>query len=140
MSVESALSKVSTESLQEIQVLVDASRQRVAIMVNTELSMLYWHIGGVLKQHLGIENRAAYGKQLVERLAKALTEQYGRGWSQQQLRHSLHLVETFPDQNILYTLCRELNWSKFRPLMYIDDAVKRQFYAEMTQVEGWSVR
>jgi len=140
MSDEHTLSTINTECLPQIQALIEASRQRVAVTVNAELTLLYWHIGGVLKTHLGIDNRAAYGQQLVVRLSQALTQAYGRGWSHQQLRHCLHLVETFPDEQILSTLCRQLNWSKIRILMYIDDAVKRQFYADMTQSEGWSVR
>jgi hypothetical protein len=35
-----------TESLlADITHLIDASKQRIAIAVNTELPMLYWHIG-----------------------------------------------------------------------------------------------
>ena len=140
MSDENSISTISTELLPQIRKLIDASRNRVAATVNSELTMLNWNIGALLKQQLQIENRAAYGQQLVIRLSKDLTAQYGRGWSHQQLRHCLHLVETHPDQQIVYTLCRQLNWSKIRTLMYIEDSVKRNFYTEMAQLESWSVR
>ena len=140
MSDENSVSTISTDLLPQIRKLIDSSRLRVAATVNSELTMLNWNIGGLLKQHLQIENRAAYGQQLVIRLSKDLTAQYGRGWSHQQLRHCLHLVETYPDQDIIYTLCRQLNWSQIRTLMYIEDSVKRNFYTEMAQLESWSVR
>jgi len=108
MSDENSVSTISIELLGQIRELIDSSRLRVAATVNSELTVLNWNIGGLLKQHLQIENRAAYGQRLVIRLSKDLTAQYGRGWSHQQLRHCLHLVETYPDQDIVYTLCRQI--------------------------------
>jgi predicted nuclease of restriction endonuclease-like (RecB) superfamily len=50
------------------------------------------------------------------------------------------LSETFPDNQILYTVCTELSWSHLRLLIYIDDLLKREFYIEIGKLEGWSVR
>ena len=94
MSDENSITTISTELLPQIRKLIDTSRRRVAATVNSELTMLNWNIGALLKQQLQIENRAAYGQQLVIRLSKDLTTQHGRGWSQQQLRHCLHLLST----------------------------------------------
>jgi predicted nuclease of restriction endonuclease-like (RecB) superfamily len=33
-----------------------------------------------------------------------------------------------------------LSWSHFRLIIYLDDDLKRDFYAEMCRLEGWSVR
>ncbi len=55
--------------------------------------------------------RAEYGKEVVKSLSRNLTEEYGKGWSEKQLRHCLRIAETFPDKEILYTLCRQLSWS-----------------------------
>ena len=52
----------------------------------------------------------------------------------------LRLAETFPDEPILYTLCREFTWSHLRLLMFIEDPIKRDFYIEIGRVERWSVR
>ncbi|MBA4251009.1 MAG: hypothetical protein C0425_05575 [Chlorobiaceae bacterium] len=41
---------------------------------------------------------------MVDLLARELTEEYGKGWSVQQLRHCLRIAETFPNQEILYSL------------------------------------
>lgn len=118
VSDENSVTIISTDLLAQIRKLIDSSRLRVAATVNSELTVLNWNIGGLFKQHLQFENRAAYRQQLVIRLSKDLTAQYGRGWSHQQLRHCLHLVETYPDQDIVYTLCRNLDWSKIRWLSF----------------------
>ena len=41
-----------------------------------------------------------------------VTLQYGKGWSEKHLRHCLYTVETFPDTDIVYILCRQLRLTK----------------------------
>jgi predicted nuclease of restriction endonuclease-like (RecB) superfamily len=124
----------------EIRELIDASRQKLAITVNAEISMLYWHIGKRIRQEVLQGRRADYGARLIASLSKRLTEEYGRGWSEKQLHHCLHFVETFPDYKIVSTLWRQLTWSHIKEIMYIDDPLKRSFYIEFSQLEKWSVR
>ena len=49
-------------------------------------------------------------------------------------------AEVFQDEKILHTLRAKLSWSHFRLIIYLDDDLKRDFYAEMCRIEGWSVR
>ena len=101
----------------EIRSLIEASRQKVAVAVNAEITMLYWHIGKRISQEILQGKRGAeYGKQIVAALSGQLTEEYGRGWSEKQLRHCLHFVETFPDNKIVSTLWRQLNTNCIRLL------------------------
>jgi predicted nuclease of restriction endonuclease-like (RecB) superfamily len=44
------------------------------------------------------------------------------------------------DETIVSTLSRQLSWSHFLDLIYIDDPLKRVFYTEMCRLEQWSVR
>lgn len=134
------LSTVNSQLLTEIRGLIDGARQRAAAAVNSELTMLYWQVGKRIHGEILQGERAEYGKQIVVQLSAKLTQNYGRGWSEKQLRHCLHAVETFPDPQIVSTLCRQLNWSQIKVLMYLDDPLKREFYAEMAKLEGWSTR
>lgn len=84
--------------------------------------------------------RAEYGKQIIATLSQQLTQAYGRGWSANQLRHCLHFAETFPDEQIVSALRRQLSWTHIKTLIYIDDALKRDFYIEMSRLENWSSR
>ena len=46
----------------------------------------------------------------------------------------------FPDREIVYALSRQLRWTHFREIIYLEDNLKRDFYAEMCRIERWSTR
>ena len=120
--------------------LIDAARQRVALAVNAELTQLYWQIGRRIGTELLQGQRAEYGKQVIQELARQLTVDFGKGWSERQLRYCVRVAEVFPDAEILHTLCAQLSWSHLRLFIQIDDPLKRDFYLEICRVEHWSVR
>ena len=124
----------------DIKTLIEQSKQQVAIAVNSTMTMLYWQVGNRIKTDILQNKRAEYGQEIVKQLSISLTEQYGKGWSEKHLRHCLRIAETFPDIEIVYTLCRQLSWSHLRLLMYIDNELQREFYIEMCKLERWSVR
>jgi predicted nuclease of restriction endonuclease-like (RecB) superfamily len=135
-----SLISASTPLLADVRQLIDSARQRVASTVNAELTQLYWQIGSRVNAELLKGQRAEYGKQVVAELARQLTTDFGKGWSEQQLRHCVRLADTFPDNQILSTVRRELTWSHLKSLIYIDEPIKRDFYIEICRVERWSVR
>lgn len=102
----------------EIQQLIDESRNEVAISVNTALTSLYWNIGTRIKTEILSNARADYGKKVMGELSKQLSSIYGKGWSEQHLRHCLRFAQVFPDMEILSTLWRELSWSHFKMIVY----------------------
>ena len=123
-----------------ISALIKESRQRVAATVNIELSMLYWNIGKHIKTDILNNEKAEYGKETFVTLSRQLTENFGKGWSVRQLQYCLRSAGTFPDEQIMHTLCAKLTWSHLRAIMYIDNELKREFYIEICQLEHWSVR
>lgn len=134
------IQKQDIELYNQVKYLIEQSRRRVAETVNFEISQLYWNIGRYIKNEILIGERALYGKKVVKELSQYLTEEYGRGWSQQQVWHCIHSYEVFSQEEIFYTLCRELSWSHLRVIMYIDEPLKRDFYIEMCKLDHWSVR
>lgn len=126
--------------LNEVSNLIDEARLRVAVVINAELSLLYWNIGKRLNREVLQGKRADYGKETVKLLAEFLTNKYGKGWSEKQLRHCLRTAETFPDDTIFSALRRELTWTHIKTLIYIDDELKRNFYIELCKLENWSSR
>jgi hypothetical protein len=103
--------QLSTPLLADVRQLIADARQRVAITVNAELTLLYWHVGQRIQGELLKGQRAEYGKRVVAELAQQLTADFGKGWSEQQLRHCMRLADVFADSNILSTVQRELSWS-----------------------------
>jgi len=126
--------------LLEIRQLIERARQRAAVAVNTELTLLYWHIGKRLQKEVLGGERAEYGKQIITSLSQQLINEYGKGWSERQLWLCLQITNTFPDPEIVNTVCAELSWSHLRLLIGFDDPLKRDFYIEMCRLERWSVR
>ncbi|MFU2486191.1 PDDEXK nuclease domain-containing protein [Thauera sp. WH-1] len=128
------------ELLCDIRKLIEESRRQLARTVNSALAQLYWHIGHRIQREVLKGERAAYGEQIVSALAKQLATDFGRGFTEKNLRHMLRFAEVFPDAVIVSAARRQLTWTHFRTLIYIDDPLKRDFYLQMCQQEGWSTR
>lgn len=124
----------------EISQLIQTSKQRVAVTVNAELTLLYWHIGQRINQHILNNERAEYGKEVIKNLSKSLTEQFGKGWGKRHLSYLMQFAAAFPDPKIVHTLCAQLSWSHFKLIIAVDDPIKRDFYTTMAAQERWSVR
>lgn len=138
--VSDELAQSSDLLFQEIGQLIDAAKQRAAAAVNAELTLLYWQVGKRIQTEVLQGQRAEYGKQVIRTLSQQLTQAYGRGWGERQLRNCLYFAERFPDLEIVNTLCAKLSWSHLRLLSAIDDPLKRDFYIEVAQLEKWSFR
>jgi predicted nuclease of restriction endonuclease-like (RecB) superfamily len=124
----------------DIKSLIDSARQRAAVAVNAELTLLYWQVGQRINSEILKGARAEYGKEVVLTLGKQLTTHYGRGWSKRNLLYMAGFAQSYPDSEIVQTLSAQLSWSHFTLLIAIDDPLKRDFYTRMAQLEGWSTR
>lgn len=126
--------------LNDLRSLIDQARTRVAQQVNTELVALYWQMGTRIKAEILTEGRADYGKQVLETLGRQLNLEYGRGFDRTALTRMVQFAELFPAFEIVATLSHKLGWSHFIELLPLENELKRNFYAEMCSIEGWSVR
>ena len=124
----------------EVKRLIEEAKQNVAKTVNATTTALYWSVGAKINSEILGNKRAEYGKEVVKSLSQKLTLEYGKGWSEQQLRHCLRIAETFPDKEILYALSRQLSWTHLRSIMYLKDDLRREFYIEMSRLENWDTR
>lgn len=129
-----------TDLVHNVQKLIKQSKQELAVTENATMTQLYWEIGTLLNKEILHNRRAEYGKQIVATLSAELTNEYGKGWSEKQIRHCLRFAETFPEFKIVSAMQRQLSWSHIKALIYIDDALKRSFYIEMCKHEKWSTR
>ncbi|RLC00781.1 MAG: cytoplasmic protein, partial [Deltaproteobacteria bacterium] len=124
----------------DLKQLIDETRAGVAATVNAGLTMLYWKVGNRIRRDVLTCKRAGYGKEIVVTVARQLTLAYGRGFSVKSLRHMIRFAETFPEPEIVSAMMRQLSWTHFLSIIYIDDPLKREFYAEMCRIEKWSTR
>jgi predicted nuclease of restriction endonuclease-like (RecB) superfamily len=130
----------ATDLFQSVTMLIEQSKQRVLVAVNTELVTLYWNIGRNIRKNILQNKRAEYGKQIISTLSGQLTKNYGIGWGEKQLNHCLRSAETFSQQQIHYAVRRQLSWTHLRTIMYEENELKREFYFEMCILERWSTR
>lgn len=132
--------EASLDLLRDLRSLIEHARGRVAHAVNSQLVMLYWRVGRRINQYVLKGRLAEYGKQIFSTLSGRLSADYGRGFSQQNLFRMSQLTEVFDEEQIMDTLSRELSWSHFVEILSLKDQFQRDFYAEMSRVERWSVR
>jgi predicted nuclease of restriction endonuclease-like (RecB) superfamily len=128
------------ELLADIRVLIAEARRQTTVAVNMGLTLLYWRIGQRIHREVLGSERAAYGEQIVVTVSRQLVADYGRGYSEKNLRRMVQFAELFPEQEIVATLSRQLSWSHFSALLPLSQPFQREFYAEMARIEGWSVR
>ena len=126
--------------IRDLRALIIEARMNVARTINTELTLLYWHIGQRIRQDILKKRRAAYGREIVAALGRQLEAEFGRGFGEKNLHRMVQFAEVFPDEEILAALRRELGWTHFKQLIPIGDPLKREFYAEMCRMERWSTR
>lgn len=132
----SPVKTVTKPLLKDLRVLILQARVGVARAVDSGLVTLHWHIGRRIRQDILNEQRAEYGAQIVSAVGRQLEKEFGRGFSSKSLHHMIRFAEAFSDEKIVSALRRQLNWTQFKSLIYIEDSLKRDFYAEMCRIEN----
>jgi predicted nuclease of restriction endonuclease-like (RecB) superfamily len=124
----------------ELRQMIDQTRESVASAVNAGHTMLYWQVGSRIRREVLQFERAEYGKKIVAAVARQLALEYGKGFSEKNLRRMIQFSELFPDRQIVAALLRQLTWTHFTILIPIKDAITRDFYGEMCRIERWNYR
>ena len=113
------------------------AQNKVYAAVNNAMVIAYWEIGQEIYKACGDNDRAEYGKGLLNFLARKLTEEFGKGFDGSNLRKMRQFYKAFPIRDALRP---ELSWSHYRRLMRIESEAARQFYTEECVKSGWSER
>ena len=122
----------------EIGDLLAAARNNVARQVNNELLSTYWNIGRIIAEYeQTVPERADYGKQTLKELSKALTSEFGKGFSVSNIQFMRRFYQTYQIQQ---TASVKLSWSHYCELLSISDPDKRSFYEKEAVNSNWSVR
>lgn len=136
ISSESSVEKL--EFVSEIKALINKARQHVVRSVNTAMVATYWEIGRrIVEEEQNGQDRAEYGKYLIRNLAGALTNEYGKGFDERNLRFMRQFYLVFPIRNTLRT---ELSWSHYRQLIRVEEDDARLFYMQEAADCTWSSR
>ncbi len=126
--------------LGDISLLIEQSKRYIATQANSTLTLLFWQIGKRINDDILQNKRADYGKQIVPTLSIQLEKQYGRSFTERNLRRMVQFSEIFPDLNIVTPLATHLSWSHFIELFPLKTNEARMFYALKIKDEQWSKR
>lgn len=120
-----------------IKELVINSKNKVYQTVNIEMLNLYWNIGKKIIEIQQGNNRANYGDEIINKLSKKLTNEFGKGFSKRNLRSMRRFYLMYP---IWQAVSAKLSWSHYLELIKIDEETKRKFYLNECINSKWSVR
>lgn len=110
----------------EIGDLLATVRSNVARQVNSELLSTYWNIGRIIAEYeQTVPERADYGKQTLKELSKALTKEFGKGFSRANL-YNMRLF--YLSYEKVQSVIGKLTWTHYCELLTISDPDKRSFY------------
>ena len=88
------------------------------------------------------EDRAKYGAEIIKKLAKELSAEYGRGYTKSNLYSFYSFYKTYPE--IFQTSSGKsvglLSWSHYAALLQVKDKVARDWYEKEATEQTWSVR
>ena len=130
--------KVSNQKTYDtVRGYIVAAQKQVNVAVNSAMVTAYWNIGKQIYEACGENERAEYGKNLLQYLADKLTVEFGKGFNVRNLQMMRQFHLTFPNANALRS---ELSWTHYRSLMRVEDEATRQFYLEEAVKCGWSSR
>lgn len=125
----------------DIKKILEQARGKAQSAVNAAMVEAYWLIGRrIVEEEQRGQHKAEYGSRLLENLSKALTSDFGKGFSYANLRNFRQFYLTYPDQEICYTVCSKLSWSHNRLIMRVDDPKARAYYLTEGAAQQWSVR
>lgn len=130
-----------TELLYEnILNILKSSREKVLKTVNITMVKTYFEIGRlIVEEEQNGESRAIYGKELIKNLADKLTKEFGKGFSETNLKQMKNFYNVY---KIRQTLSDEfqLSWSHYLILMRIPSVEERNFYEIEAFNNNWSLR
>ncbi len=122
----------------EIKELIENSKRRAYIAVNTILLDLYWHIGeNIVNNFQKGAKRAKYGEHILENLSIKLTLHYGKNYSLRNLRNMRNFYLLFP---IRQALVAELSWMHYMQLIKVKEEPIRNFYMQECINSRWGYR
>lgn len=113
------------------------ARAKVLTSVNTAMVQSYWHVGKLIVQAQGGEERAVFGDELIKSISKRLTNEFGKGFDASNLRNMRLFYLTFPNCDAVR---HNLSWTHYRTLMRVSNPQAREYYAKEAAEGNWSTR
>ena len=134
----------------EIKQFLHQARNNVVKIVNKTMVTTYFEIGRIIVEYEQKGKiKAEYGKETLKELSNQLTQEFGKGFSDRNLRNmrAFYLVyakwqtvsaKSAKSQNRSRDF--DLSWSHYLKLIRISNETERQFYEIESIKNNWSLR
>ena len=140
-SVYSAQKFNTSILISDLRQIIENAQGRVASTANSELTMMYWHIGNRINHDVLGNERAAYGKQIVSMVSTQLQDMYGtKGFEPRSIRRMMQFASKFTDERFVSTVSTKLSWSHIIEILPLKDSLQCEFYLTMAYSQRWGVR
>ncbi|MDI1322783.1 MAG: DUF1016 N-terminal domain-containing protein [Algoriphagus sp.] len=121
----------------QIGELLKQGREQAGKVVNTILVQSYWQIGRqIVEFEQGGKEKAEYGSNLLDRLSKDLTLEFGKGFSRSNLTYMRRFFLEFPNRE---ALSHKLSWSHYFEILKSEEPLEIGFYTKQCERENWSI-
>jgi predicted nuclease of restriction endonuclease-like (RecB) superfamily len=131
------IADIEEELFGGVRDILNNARKRAYTAVNSSMVEAYWNIGRLIVEKQGGAERAAYGDRLLIGLSEMLTSEYGKGFSEGNLRYIRQFYVTFQKRHALRD---KLTWTHYRMIMRVEDPRAREYYLEECDRGNWSTR
>jgi predicted nuclease of restriction endonuclease-like (RecB) superfamily len=127
--------------LQKVSHLLEEARRKTLRQINTVLLNTYWQIGKlIVEEEQRGRKRADYGEELIKKLAKDLSQRFGKGFGKSNLFMMRRFYLLYPPKKFQTLSGKSLSWSHICELLLIKDSAARAFYEVEAIHNNWSVR
>lgn len=102
-----------------------------------------WLLGyRIASEEMRGEDRAKYGAEIIKKLAKELSAEYGKGFTKSNLYNFYSFYKTYPEifQTASGKSVRLLSWSHYAVLLQVKDKEARGWYEKEAAEQTWSVK
>ena len=132
----------------EISMIINSRKSKIVYEINNILVETNYLIGKIIVENEQNGNiRAEYGKDVLNKLSKKLTQKFGNGYSRSGLQNMRLFYNRYkkcqtPSGNLQTKtkMFNNLSWSHYCYLIYIEDDNERNFYEKECINCKWSVR
>ena len=123
----------------DIAELLNIARAKAYHTVNSIMVETYWKIGQrIVEEEQGGASRAEYGTKLIENLSRYLTDTFGKGFLEANLKNMRQFYLAYPEFD---TQCvANLSWTKIRTIIRIDNKQERDYYLKGVAEQNWISR
>jgi len=127
-----------TSMYHQISNVITENKTKMIYHINNTLIETNFLIGKIVVENEQNGNiRAEYGKDILKKLSKKLTNEFGSGFSLSGLYNMRLFYNRYKN---FQPLAGNLSWSHYCYLIYIEDDVERSFYEKECINSKWSKR